>query len=124
MHTFEYAILRIVPKVEREEFLNVGVILFCKTHKFLQVRINADERKLRAISDGIDFADIMSYLNAFKDIAQGDNPASPISKLDIASRFRWLTATRSTVLQTSKVHPGICSDPAERLEKLFADYVL
>jgi hypothetical protein len=124
VHSFEYAILRVVPKVEREEFLNVGVILYCKAHKFLQVKISIDERKLRVLSDGIDVEDIKSYLHAFEEITKGLNVDSPISRLDPPSRFRWLTATRSTVLQTSRVHPGICDDPNETLEKLFMQYVL
>ena len=124
MHSFEYAIVRVVPKVEREEFLNVGVVVFCKAHKFLQVKINVDEKRIHAISDGVDIEDLRKYLHAFEEITTGTSTGSPIAKLDPASRFRWLTATRSTVLQTSRVHPGICTDPAEKLDKLFREYVL
>lgn len=124
MHSFEYAILRVVPRVEREEFVNVGVVLFCKTHKFLDVKTQVDERKVAALCETIDVAEIREYVDAFESITRGKNAESPIAKLDIASRFRWLTAARSTVLQTSKVHPGICNDPADKLEKLFREYVL
>lgn len=123
-HSFEYAVIRVVPRVEREEFLNVGVILYCRFHKFLDVSLHLDEQKLRALSVKIDIADLKDHLNAFEEICRGTSKGSPIAKSDIASRFRWLTAARSTIVQSSKVHPGICSDPAETLEKLYRQYVL
>jgi len=121
-HTFEYAVIRVVPKVEREEFLNVGVILYCRKHAFLHTRISVDEKKLRALSDGVDISELNEHLHAFETISDG-SAESPIAKLDIASRFRWLTAARSTIVQCSKVHPGICSDPLEKLNSLFRQYV-
>jgi hypothetical protein len=123
-HSFEYAIIRVVPRVEREEFLNVGVILYCRTHKFLQVRINVDEKKLHMLSDGLDINELKDHLHAFESISNGTSSGSPIAKLDMASRFRWLTATRSTIVQTSKVHPGICNDPIEKINKLYEQYVV
>lgn len=124
-HSFEYAILRVVPRVEREEFLNVGVILYCQTHRFLKTLIHLDEQKLKTLfQDNNNLVELKEHLHAFEQICSGQNMTSPISKLDIASRFRWLTATRSTIVQTSKVHPGICSDPSEKLKKLYDQYVL
>jgi Protein of unknown function (DUF3037) len=121
---FEYAVIRIVPRVEREEFLNVGVVLFCAGQKFLQVLFIMDAEKLRALSYKIDIAEIRKHLCVFEQICAGDPAGGPISKLDIATRFRWLTATRSTIVQTSKVHPGFCSDAQQTLMKLYSDLVL
>lgn len=123
-HVFEYAVIRVVPKVEREEFLNVGVILYCSKQKFLQVLFTLDENRLRAFTADLDVLELKEHLNAFERICLGDKPAGPIGKLDIASRFRWLTATRSTIVQASKVHPGLCSNANETLLRLFAQLVL
>ena len=123
-HLFEYAVIRVVPKVEREEFLNVGVILYCSGQKFLQSKCDLDEARLTAFSSDIDIDEIKENLDAFGQISKGTEEGGSIAKLDLASRFRWLTATRSTVLQTSKVHPGFCIDPAETLEKLYRELVL
>lgn len=123
VHSFEYAIIRVVPRVEREEFLNVGVILYCQTHKFLQVRIHLDEKKLLMLSDSVDIDELKDHLHGLESISNGTSSGSPIAKLDLASRFRWLTAARSTIVQTSKVHPGICNDPVEKINKLYEQYV-
>ena len=123
-HLFEYAVLRVVPRVEREEFLNVGVILYCPKHKFLQTIFTLDEARLKAIFPGIDITEVRQHLEAFRQIALGSPEGGPIGALDMASRFRWLTATRSTILQTSKVHPGFCSDPAAALQRLHQQLVL
>jgi hypothetical protein len=123
-HLFEYAVIRVVPRVEREEFLNVGVILFCKKQKFLQALYKLDHERLKALYDKIDIDEIEENLEAIKRICEGSPSGGPIAKLDMASRFRWITATRSTVLQTSKVHPGFCSDPKGALERLFLQQVL
>lgn len=121
---FEYAVIRAVPRVEREEFINVGIVLFCKRLNFLQTRCQLDENKLLCLDEKADVAQLKQYLQAFDRIATGHADGGPIARLDTASRFRWLTATRSTILQTSKVHPGLCSDPVKALEKLHADLVL
>jgi hypothetical protein len=123
-HSFEYAIIRVVPRVEREEFLNVGVILYCRPHKFLRAIIHVDEERLKALSNKTDLAELKQHLRAIEEIANGAPDAGPIGKLDMASRFRWLSATRSTIVQSSKVHPGICSDPQEKIRKLFEQYVM
>lgn len=122
---FEYAVIRIVPRVEREEFLNVGVVLYCAKQKFLQVRFLVDENRIScAFSDKADIAAIKDYLQAFARICAGEPGSGKIGQLPAAERFRWLTATRSTVVQTSKVHPGLCANPAGKLEKLFEELVL
>lgn len=122
-HLFEYAVLRVVPRVEREEFLNVGVILYCREHQFLQTRYTLNEERLRLFCGELDITELKEHLRAFEQISIGDPSGGPISKLDLASRFRWLTATRSTVLQTSKVHPGLCTDPNATLQRLHAQLV-
>ena len=123
-HLFEYAVIRVVPRVEREEFLNIGVILYCAKQKFLQTRYQLDETRLQACYTGLDIAELKEHLCSFERICRGDKAAGPIGQLDIASRFRWLTATRSTVLQTSKVHPGFSDDALATLNRLFDQLVL
>jgi len=121
---FEYAVIRVVPRVEREEFLNVGVVLYCAKQKFLQAVFALDEQRLKALSIDLDITEVKEHLCAFEQICIGSAQSGPIGKLDIASRFRWLTATRSTVVQCSKVHPGFCKDAAETLAKLHSQLVL
>lgn len=123
-HLFEYAVIRIVPRVEREEFMNVGVILYASKQKFLQSMFYLNEERLRAFSAETDMEEIKAHLRSFERICMGAADGGPIARLDIASRFRWLTATRSTIVQSSKVHPGFCSDPKEALERLFDQLVL
>jgi hypothetical protein len=123
-HLFEYAVIRIVPRVEREEFLNVGVVLYCREENFLQVKYAIDEKKLQVFCDITEITQLKEYLSAFEGICNAGENAGPIAKLDIASRFRWLTATRSTVVQTSKVHPGLCADAGETLLRLYEQLVL
>jgi Protein of unknown function (DUF3037) len=117
-HSFEYAVIRVVPKVEREEFMNVGVILYCQSLSYLDASFTLDGERLRALSAGLEMAEIKKHLSAFCEICKGGSEAGPIGKLDMGSRFRWLTATRSTVLQCSKVHPGLSANPATTLENL------
>lgn len=121
---YEYALIRFVPKVEREEFLNVGVILFCKRKKFLQVKINVNQQRLLAFSEEVDVDELTDYLNTWEVIATGSKEGGPIALLEPASRFRWLTAMRSTIIQSSKVHPGRTEDPEAVLNRLFEQYVL
>ncbi len=121
---FEYAVIRVVPRVEREEFLNVGIVLYCSGKKFLKVMFDLDEERFSCFSRQLDIAEVRKYLCAFEQICQGDVTASPISKLPVAERFRWLTATRSTVVQASKVHPGFCQDPNDMLMRLYSQLVL
>ena len=121
---FEYAVVRIVPQVEREEFLNVGVVLFCAKEKFLQVRYQLNEERLKAFCPQVNLKEVKQYLQAFEQICMGSAGAGPIAKLPMAERFRWLTATRSTMLQTSKVHPGLCTNALEMLDKIYLQQVV
>ena len=121
---FEYAVIRIVPRVEREEFLNVGVILYCPKRKFLKAKYHLNKKRLAHFCDQLDIPDLEEHLKTFELISSGDKNAGPIALLPIAERFRWLTATRSTIVQTSKVHPGFCDDPEKTLNKLFDQLVL
>jgi hypothetical protein len=121
---FEYAVIRVVPRVEREEFLNVGVILYCREQKFLQTIYQLNEQRIHNFCDKIDIKELENHLKNFDLISQGKSNSGPIGKLPIAERFRWLTATRSTIVQTSKVHPGFCDDAGETLNKLFNQLVL
>jgi len=123
-HLFEYAVIRVVPRVEREEFLNVGVIIFAKSLKFLQMKYEVNKQKLLNFSDKLDIAEIEEYLKAYEQISVGTAVSGPIGKLDQPSRFRWLTATRSTIVQSSRVHSGFCAEPEKALQDLFNKFVL
>lgn len=121
---FEYAVIRMVPRVEREEFCNVGIILYCKAQQFLQTLYTVNEHRVKALDEKADIPEIQAYLQAFEKICQGAKDAGPIAQLDMPSRFRWLTAQRSTILQTSRVHPGFCKNPHEALIKLHEQLVV
>jgi hypothetical protein len=120
---FEYAVIRVVPRVEREEFLNVGVVLYCARQRFLKMLYKINGPRLKALCDECDVDLVNEHLQAFQHVCVGGSNAGSIGSLPIAERFRWLTATRSTVVQTSKVHPGFCEDAGETLEKLFTQLV-
>lgn len=123
-HTFEYAIIRIVPKVEREEFFNVGAILFSKRKNFLDIKFHISPEKLKAFSCEIEGEILNEYLNAWKLICDGEPSGGKIGKLALSDRFRWLAACRSTIIQSSKIHPGLSNDPKKTLEDIFNKYVL
>lgn len=123
-YLFEYAVIRFVPRVEREEFVNVGVVLLCVANKFLEASICVDQAKIICLNKETDLDVLQNHLVAFENIAKGVKGSGVIGFYDIASRFRWLTATRSTIIQCSKVHPGFCSDPSETLDKLLEQLVL
>ncbi|RYY56650.1 MAG: DUF3037 domain-containing protein [Chitinophagaceae bacterium] len=120
---FEYAVIRFVPRVEREEFINIGVILYCKSARFLDTRFSVDRRRIESFCAGIDCDELEKHIASFKGITIGAKDAGPIGKLEPALRFRWLTAWRSTIVQSSRVHPGLTSDPAATLDKLLAQLV-
>jgi hypothetical protein len=122
--TFEYAIIRVIPKVEREEFLNVGAIVFSKSRKFLGMKYLINENRLRAFSPEMDVEELKKHLAAWEAVCAGSPAGGFIGQLDLADRFRWLTAARSTILQSTRPHPGICSDPEKELEWLFQAFVL
>ena len=121
---FEYAVIRIVPRVDREEFLNVGVVLYCPGLKFLELIYTLNKPRLLAFAPSLDMEELSEHLAAFADVVRGGVGGGPIGQLDLAGRFRWLTAQRSTVLQTSRVHPGFCTGPAEALKRLHDTLVL
>lgn len=123
-HLYEYAVIRVVPRVEREEFLNVGIVLFCKSRKFLKMLYRLDENRLRLLTEEIDMEQLEANLRSFERICNGEKDAGPIAQLDVPSRFRWLTAVRSSVIQTSRPHPGMCCELEETLQRLFRELVL
>ena len=116
---FQYAVVRVVPRVERGESLNAGVIVLSRPRRFLGARVSLDEARLRALAPDADPATILPHLEAIERIAAGDPAAGPIAQLSIAERFHWLTAPSSTVVQPSEVHTGLCTDPAAELDRLY-----
>lgn len=121
---FEYAIIRIVPKVEREEFFNVGVVLFSKRKKFLGIRYHVNPDKLKAFCTDVELDLFNDYLKAWELICDGKPSGGKIGQMELSDRFRWLSACRSTIIQSSKTHPGISADPEKTLEDIFKKYVL
>jgi hypothetical protein len=122
-HLFEYAVIRVVPHVEREEFINVGIVLYCPDQKFLQTAFELNEERLRVLCDKLDIQELKDHITSFERICAGGKDGGPIGKLSMAERFRWLTATRSTVVQTSQVHPGLCGEAGEMLGHLYEQLV-
>jgi hypothetical protein len=121
--SYDYAVIRVVPRVEREEFVNVGVIVSCPERDFLDCRIEVDEARLRALHPAIDMDTVRRHLASIPAICRGGEEAGPIGKLTSRERFRWLTATRSTMIQVSPAHTGRCSDPPALLDHLVATMV-
>ena|SRR5687768_3755988 len=121
---YEYAVIRVVPLVEREEFINVGIILFSKRQKFITVRYALNEEKLRMLCKDVDIEQVKQNLQSFEKIALGKKDGGPIAAMDLAERFRWLTAVRSSVIQTSRPHPGLCDDLEATVKRLFEELVM
>jgi hypothetical protein len=124
LHSYDYAILRIVPWAEREEFANAGVVLHCLERGFLESRVHVDERRLQALWPDLDLNPIRQHLAAFPKICSGDPDAGPIARLSNRERFHWLVAPRSTIIQVSAVHSGVCDSPGATLDELFRRLVL
>ncbi len=122
-HLYEYAVVRLVPILAREEFLNVGIVLFSKHAHYIRARIALNAERLRNQPCDADLEEVQSNLQAFERIAHGDPGGGPIAALDIPSRFRWLTAVRSNAIQTSRPHPGMSEDLDATLERLFNELV-
>lgn len=120
---FSYAILRVVPRVERGERFNVGVVLFCRQRDFLGVRVELDLVRLRALAPGLDPAPLEAQLSALVHAANADPRAGELARLAPSERFGWLVAPSSTMIQPSEVHTGLCEDPHATLEALFAELV-
>lgn len=118
-HLYEHAVIRVVPCVEREEFVNAGVIIFCKREKYIRMQYQVHEKKIKMLQADADIEEISSHLEAFRKIAYGEKDGGPIANLDMVERFRWLTAVRSAGIQTSRSHSGICNDLDEAFETLY-----
>jgi hypothetical protein len=121
--SFDYAIVRVVPRVERAEFVNAGVILFCRTRRYLDARISLNAERLRAIAPDIDLEEVERHLKLITLVCRGGVEGGPIGLLSPSERFHWLTAPRSTVIQTSPVHSGLCTDTDATLERLLKQAV-
>jgi len=121
--TYDYAVIRVVPRVDREEFVNVGVIVSCPQRDFLDCRIELDEARLRALHPAVDVELVKKHLAAIPAICRGGDDAGPIGKLPARERFRWLIAPRSTIIQASPAHTGRCADPPKLLEHLLETMV-
>ena len=124
LSSFDYATLRIVPCAERAEFVNAGVVLQCPETAFLECRVHLDEHRLSALWPDLDLDVVREHLEAFPKVAAGDSEAGPIARLSRRERFHWLVAPRSTMIQVSPVHSGMCPSPAAVLEELFRRLVL
>jgi hypothetical protein len=120
---YDYAVVRVVPKVDREEFINAGVIVSCPELSFLEARIKLDESRLLALDPNIDLNLVRKHLDSIPKICRGGDDAGAIGQLPQRQRFHWLVAPRSTIIQTSPVHTGRCVDPAAALERLVATMV-
>ena len=121
---FQYAVVRVVPRVERGECVNAGVVLFCRPRRFLEARMALDEARLRALAPDVDLEAVRGHLDALCRIAGGDESAGPIAALPASERFHWLVAPSSTIIQSSPVHTGLTDDPEGELERLLAQLVL
>jgi len=120
--SFDYALLRVVPRVERQEFINAGVVVYCRERRYLAARIRLDAARLKSLWPEVDPALVAQHLEAVERICAGDESAGPIAKLSQGERFHWLTSPRSTIIQPSPVHTGVCDttgDLLNRLEKQF-----
>jgi hypothetical protein len=116
--SYDYAVVRVVPRVEREEFINVGAVLFCPDHDFLVAAIELDEPRLRALFPEVDLELVHEHLDAFRLVCAGGAEAGPIGLLSTRERWHWLVATKNTIIQTSAPHTGLCDDPARALERV------
>lgn len=121
--TFDYAVIRVVPRVEREEFINAGVIVSCQKRRFLKAHIEVDERRFSAFAPHLDLDEVQKYLKTIPLICSGDKNAGAVGQLPMRARFDWLVAPRSTIIQMSPVHSGICEDPETALEQLLEKMV-
>lgn len=121
---YEYAVIRLVPKPEREEFFNVGLIMFSKKEKFIRVKTHLCEEKFRMMACKTEYEDVRKHLLSFENIAKGEKSAGVIAQMDIPERFRWLTAVKSSIIQTSRPHPGASNDLSKTFDRLFDELVM
>ena len=120
---FDYAIIRVVPQVDREEFINAGVIVSCPSQRYLKARVELDRARALALAPALDTEQIQKHLDAIPVICAGGREAGPIGRLSQRARFHWLIAPRSTIIQTSPAHSGLCADPEAALHYLFEKMV-
>jgi hypothetical protein len=120
---FQYALLQVVPHIERDERFNAGIVLFSRRHRFLGARVELDADRLAALDPGADPAEVDRHLQAIAAVAAGDRAAGPIAAMPQSERFHWLVSPSSTTIQPSAVHSGLCEDPGETLDRLFATLV-
>lgn len=123
VNIYEYAVIRLVPKVEREEFFNIGLVMFSKKAKFIRVEFYLCPEKFQLMQSKLDYEDVVQNLTSFQKIAKGEKDGGPIAMLEIPERFRWLTAVRSAVIQTSRPHPGKSDNLDKTFDKLFEELV-
>lgn len=122
-HLYEYAVIRVVPKVEREEFINIGLMLFCKRQKYLRIQYHVPEAKISLFCPDFDIEQLHQNLESFSKICQGKN-GGPIANFELAERFRWITAVKSSSIQTSRPHAGLTFNLDTTFEKLYSELVL
>lgn len=123
-HLYEYAVIRVVPRVAREEFINAGIIVFCKRRRFIKVLYRLNREKVYMLCSNLDTEQLELNLDAFKKVGEGAKTGGPIALMETPERFRWLTAIRSSVIQTSRPHPGLCTNLEQETQRLFEEYVL
>jgi len=123
-HLYDYAVIRVVPKVEREEFINVGLMLFCKRQKYLRIEYQIPVKKINSFCPEFDIEQLKINLDSFVNICNGKKEGGPIATFEIAERFRWLTAVKSSSIQTSRPHSGFSSNLDATFEKLYTELVL
>jgi Protein of unknown function (DUF3037) len=124
LNSYDYAIIRVVPCVERGEYINAGVILFCRTRRYLGSLISLDTQRLAVLYPAIDLDMVQKHLDSIPLVCKGAAEAGVIGQLSQSERFHWLVSPRSTIIQTSPVHSGLCADPADTLEHLLKTMVL
>jgi|SRR6218665_3598658 len=123
-HLYEYAVIRVVPRVEREEFVNIGLLLFCKRQKYLRIEYHLATEKIKSICSEFDIDQLKENLDSFVKIGKGSKEGGPIAAFEVSERFRWLTAVKSSSIQTSRPHSGFSSDLDATFDKLYAELVL
>lgn len=122
-HLYEYAVIRYLPRVEREEFINVGLVMMCKRRRWIRIAVGLDERKMSVYSNELCRDEVLRQLDGIMAVARGDAAAGPITSLPVEERFRWLTAVRSACIQTSRPHPGKTGELDATFDRLFAELV-
>ena len=123
-YLYEYAVIRVVPRVEREEFLNIGLLLFCKQKKYLRMDYTIPSEKIRMLCPDFDLEQLEENIHSFSKICSGSKDGGPIAGFEVAERFRWLTAVRSSSIQISRPHPGFSTDLDQTFDKLYTELVL